>query len=191
MFKIEDVEFEIEESGIVGLIDDWDEALFWAVDVNAKSHEYKDLGYYSPKISFTKLPHVKKSNKKLDKLIWESAEAYDTEEDDWIGDLYLFDGHFFRSRLELVRNSFDSFNVEWIGEVDISYETSEKRDFIPFHIKAIVPFHGFLSDYDNERETKSILKKFCDLKGYTWFNKEDNPFFSRSMYSTRPRPFNL
>lgn len=187
MFKIEDVEFEIEVSGIVGKVDDMDDSLFWAIDINAKSTKYKDLGLYAPMISFIKLPHAEESKKELDRLVWESAEAYDTVEDDWIGDLYLFDGHFFKSRLELIRNSFDSFKVEWTGEVDLSLQTSETRHFVPFEVNAIVPFHGFLSDYDNEEETKSILDEFCDLEGYTWLNK-DNHFFSKAMYSTRPEP---
>ncbi len=183
MYKIQNDEFELDSSGIVGILDD-EEELFWAIDVYGKGRFIGEDNFIEPKLSFTRLPHPHGTDRSLNKIHFPIAEAYDKVIDDWIGDFYIYDGHFFRSEISLTRLSISKFNIHWKGEVDISYETLPGgEEFIPFEINLDIPFNGILCAYTNEKESRELLEDICDVSEFYWIG-EENDYFDNAFLST-------
>ncbi|MCG8529928.1 MAG: hypothetical protein MI749_04610 [Desulfovibrionales bacterium] len=182
MFKIDGHEYQIETTGVVGILDDED-GLFWAIDIYGKGQFIDEDNYIEPKLSFIKLPHAESTDRSLAQIHFKNAEAYDENIDDWIGDFYIYDAHFFKSEITLTRVSKSNFHISWKGEVDISYETSTNPQFIPFEIDLEIPFYGILCRYTDENDSKELLQDICDVSEFVWI-EDGNEYFDCAFFST-------
>ena len=186
MYRIQDEEFEFDSGGIAGRLDE-QRGLLWAIDVYAKRKETKAFGWVQPQLSFTQLPHPPGADYSLKQLHFPEARAYDEVAGIWIGDFYIFDGHFFRSGVRLERTSPSQFHIHWKGEVNITPEAFPGEAFVPFEIALEIPFHGILCESTDEKTSRRLLERVCDVSSLTWIER-GNEFFDCAFLSTGGRP---
>jgi hypothetical protein len=188
MYRIGNEQFEISEAGIVGRLLP-DEGLVWALDVYAQGRDTDEFTYVEPKLSFTALPHPDSADRELQHLHFPHAVAYDDKTDEWIGDFYIYDGHFFRSELDLRRVSPTRFKIHWKGEVDTSPEQIPAEHFVPFEIEQEIVFPGILCEWTDEKTSRRILEPICETADLFWCG-EDNGFFDSPFLSTKKLEIN-
>lgn len=171
LYIINGSHFEIETSGIVGIINS--ELKFcWAIDLYAKEGNIENH-IVTPKFSFTELEPAQ--DFVFDKsFIWNKTTAYNTETDNWKGDFYIFDAHYFEVRVEFIKLSKTEFQVIVDGYVNQNPETYSSVNFVPFKIKQNIPFNGILVEIDNREKAYSIARKYLEVSEMNWFEKNEN-----------------
>ena len=174
IFRIRDIEFEIEETAILGTVNT-NGSLTWALDVNTKRKSTPELNWVGPLISCKGLVHPAIADRKLAKLEWQDVRAY--YNDDWHGDIYIYDAdEYHECHITLTRIARTVFALQWKGLCDVNAgEGYGKR--VPFYIETHMEFIGIASEIENESDARETLAKYCDDTNFKWVTLESGFVF--------------
>ena len=170
IYRISKTDFIFETVGIIGIINKNGE-FCWAMDLYAQENEFEGVEV-SPKFSFTELEETRNFIKNKE-YIWENTSAYSKEKDDWIGSFYIFDAHFFKSKIQLIKKNNESFDVIIKGKVNLNWETAKNTDSKNFHIENNIPFNGILCEIEDKEECLKIAGKFINIEGMKWIDDDE------------------
>ncbi|MDQ2178081.1 hypothetical protein [Marinifilum sp. D714] len=170
-FIVKGNKFEIETSGLVGIINK-EKKFCWAIDVYAKQGQV-DKHSVSPKFSFIELEPS--TDFEYDKFfIWDKTTAYNSKTENWKGDFYIFDAHYFEASLKFTKQTKNEFNVEIKGKVNLNPETYPTTNFEEFSINQLIPFNGILVEIDDKECAFEIAKNVLDISEMKWIKKDQD-----------------